>query len=116
MREKVAVAVLWHGAELILEKREEEDGVRYAFPGGRVNPGEKSLDATVREEFSRKPKVVSTETHLGVFREARLPYGTPLKPEKDGSIVFWTHDQLIDGLEGETLMPLSAGYVERHLQ
>lgn len=132
MSERIAIGVLWHGGELVIEEREEEvKGAiikRYAFPGGSIEEGEKPREALIREmkeDVGLKPeslkfgrlRVVRLSGLVGYFGETRLPFGVEIKPDKDekNRIVFQTLDQIYEEVENDEMMPLSAEYVERHL-
>ena len=129
MTEKVAVGVIWHGGELVFQEREEGGIVRYALPGGKLEAGEKTIDATVREveqeigyrfreEDFGELSVIRIAGFAGYFRSARLPYGTVLKPrpeEKYQTLVLWGAERIEEAIEEEIFMPLTGAYLEKNL-
>ncbi len=133
MREKVAVGVVWHGAELVVQKKiykkpSDEIVERYEFPSKKIEPGDKSLNTLVKSlnvqlgfpftaESFGKLRTQRNAKHIAFYHEALLPYGTNLHStdKKYGEIEFWTRDRFDEALEEESLSPFVTMYVERHL-
>jgi 8-oxo-dGTP pyrophosphatase MutT (NUDIX family) len=132
MNESVAIGVLWHGGELVIEKRiqevDDEKVIKYAFPGGTIEEGEtprEALSREMNEEVGLDPallrfgrlRVIRLGGFIGYFGETRLPWGTEMKPGPKAKyqIVLQTLDEIYKEVEDDKMMPLSAEFVERHL-
>lgn len=125
--QEVAVTVLWHGTDLIMEERwiDLDNGSQdamYAFPGGKPKPGETMQEAAAREaleetgiaidpeKLSKRPDVVHADGCEGyVFNVPLAEFDTKLI---DGSVVIWSREDLMEHKEKGKLMPLTDKYVE----
>jgi 8-oxo-dGTP pyrophosphatase MutT (NUDIX family) len=125
-KQKVAVTVLWRGTELIMEERwlDIGDGLqetRYAFPGGKPEPGETLRQTAAREAFEetgisldpkkicKKADVIEADNCEGhVFN---IPLEMDTQVEADG-IVIWSRQDLMKHKNSGKLMPLTDKYVE----
>lgn len=126
-RVEVAVVVLWHGAELVMEERwvdvkNDLQETRYAFPGGKVESGESQEDAAIREiheevgiDLDRgsltRLEDIEVGKDVGHFFQAQIPYGSTLRV---GNIILITRQELDEHKKKGKLMPLTNEYVERY--
>lgn len=126
MGEKVAIAIIWHGPEVVIEERwvDTDDGrqePRYAFPGGKVEAGEREIDAAIREVYEETdialteadftgPEILRVGDDVGFIYGALLRYGTRFK---DG-VLSWNIEQVMEHKNKGKLLPLTAEFVERN--
>lgn len=127
MPERVAIAVLWRGPELIMEERWEDTGdgeqeTFYAFPGGKVKPGENIRKAAAREALEEtgiviiperlgKPDILQIGDDEGYIFAAQLEINA--EPSDDKSTVVWSRRELMEHKNRGKLMPFTNEYVER---
>src|SRR5437868_6030425 len=117
--QKVAVTVLWNGPSLIMEERWEDLGnglqdVRYAFPGGKPEPGETMRQAAAREaleetgivvdpeKLSKRPDIIHADNCEGHVFNVPLEIGSTAI---DGSTVIWSREDLMEHKTRGKLMP-----------
>jgi ADP-ribose pyrophosphatase YjhB (NUDIX family) len=131
MREKSAVGVVWHGAELAMQERRAADGygseVVYTFPGDMVNETEMPADTVERvlsqelglpisRESLDKVKILRDARRVVSFYEVRAPFGSlSLRQTELSKMVLLSPYRVIKALQEDMVAELSAEYISRYL-
>jgi 8-oxo-dGTP pyrophosphatase MutT (NUDIX family) len=126
-KKDVAMAVLWHGGDLIIEERWEdtEQGAQetyYAFPGGKIEDNETPTEAVVREVFEetgitldpgylKEPEKIPIDGRKVYIFQVLLQKSLKLGDE---SIIILTPYELMGYKDKGKLMPFTEQYVERN--
>ena len=129
MREKAAVGVVWHGAELAMQEWTYGEGDTdkiYTFPGDTVGPKEQPVDTVVRvleiqlgfpfsKESFKKLKVLRDARRAVSFYEIRVSVNSlTLKEEEKKRMVLLNLDQINTLLQNDMVADLSAEYAGRY--
>lgn len=104
---KVALGIVFkEGKVLIIERAKQEGSLTWAFPGGKIDPGEESSHAVIREVLEETGVECSQLTLLGeILHEARnvhISYwkatasrgeAMVMEPEKALSVIWATPEE-----------------------